>query len=200
MSDDTSINPVADFLLGIRDQVVAGTSIYGPVGSPKQVEKLAELDAKLALGRQLGEIPPAPEPWSVERAARERLAQEHPLGDLSAQPVSEMLTEHIRDKAEAIKKLSDRAQADVAQQVADDLAYRASDVSVRHSVYRREGRMPTGAEIVNQLVEDARPALAFLGLDEKTVRLDRNLLELAAVRGRNMTSYANRKRELGLSS
>jgi hypothetical protein len=200
MSEDTPANPTAEFLLSIRESVASGNSVYGPADSPRAVEKLAELEAKLALGRHLGEIPPGSEPWSIQRAAAERLAQEHPLGDLSAQPVSEMLTEHIKGKAEAIKKLSDREQADVAQQVADDLAYRASDVSVRHSVYRREGRMPTGAEIVNQLVEDARPALAFLGLDEKTVRLDRNLLELAAVRGRNMTSYANRKRELGLSS
>jgi hypothetical protein len=30
------------------------------------------------------------------------------------------------------------------------------------------------------------------------LRLDRNLLELMAVRGRNLTGYANRKSQLGL--
>jgi hypothetical protein len=55
MSDET--NSLGSFLTDLREKVAGGESVYGPVGSPKQVEKLAELDAKIALGRKLGEIP-----------------------------------------------------------------------------------------------------------------------------------------------
>jgi hypothetical protein len=54
------------------------------------------------------------------------------------------------------------------------------------------------------LLKDAEPAvLAFTTPDKleatnNQLRLDRGLLELFAVRGRNMTAYAARKTQLGL--
>ena len=63
MSEDQS-NFNGDFLTKTREIVASGESVYGPVGSPKQVEKLVELDARLAVSRRLGEAPPAPEPWT----------------------------------------------------------------------------------------------------------------------------------------
>ena len=66
--------------------------VCGPVGSPKQVEKMAELEAKMGLARRLGEASPAPEPWTVERAAKERLATEFPKGDPATSPMPEHIT------------------------------------------------------------------------------------------------------------
>jgi hypothetical protein len=110
---------------------------FGPIGSPRQNEKLAEFDANIALGRRLDEIAPAPEPWTEQRAARERLAIEFPGGDPSAQKPSEMLTAHLNGQFEALAKLPAREQAELAQQVANDFANSASAVSIAHSCYRR---------------------------------------------------------------
>jgi hypothetical protein len=95
--------------------------------------------------------------------------------------------------------------AGLAQQTADDFGYRASDASFRHSTYRREtGNYLTGNQIVEALLKEAEPAVAAIAKPgEQTkmmslLRLDRNLLELMAVRGRNLTGYANRKSQLGL--
>jgi hypothetical protein len=132
----------------LRETVASGESVYGAVGSPKQVEKLAELDAKIALGRQLGEIPPAPEPWSVQRAAQERLAQEFPGGDPARQERSEMKSAWLAKQFEALAKLDAREQAALAHQVGDDFADRASPVSMRHSSFR-EGGYPSGSTIVD---------------------------------------------------
>ena len=181
------------------------TTKKSPVGDPRQIAKLQELDAQIALGQQLGEIPPAPEPWSIQRAAKERLAFEHPPGDPAASPMSEMLVEHLKSKFDALAKLSDREQGNMAGAVAEDFGYTASAVSLKHSSYRREtGTTPTGPEIVNALIQDAQPALDAIAEPgkrhemAKLLRLDRQLLELLAVRGRNMSSYSARKRELGL--
>ena len=54
------------------------------------------------------------------------------------------------------------------------------------------------------LLKEAEPAVAAIAKPgEQTkmmnaLRLDRNLLELMAVRGRNLTGYAARKSQLGL--
>ena len=88
MSEDRTNepNPAGDFLVNLHARVAAGESAYGAVGSPAQVAKMAELDAKLGLARQLGEAPPAPEPWSVERAAKERLEPGIPGRRVAADP------------------------------------------------------------------------------------------------------------------
>ena len=51
-----AIFPAADFLVNFREQIANGKSIYGDPASPTAQAKLAELDAKIGLGRQLGEI------------------------------------------------------------------------------------------------------------------------------------------------
>ena len=84
MSDDKNYQ----FLTGIREKVASGTSVYGPADSPAAIEKLAEVDARLAHGRQVEGWPAAPEPWSVQRVAKEKLAAEHPLGDPGARELS----------------------------------------------------------------------------------------------------------------
>jgi hypothetical protein len=67
------------------------------------------------------------------------------------------------------------------------------------------GGLPTGAAIVEALLKDVEPAVNRLAKPGEAnaiaqlLRPDRNLLELMAARGRNMTAYVNRKRELGLS-
>jgi len=61
VSEEHNPNPLGNFLTDLRDRIVAGTSVYGDPASPAAQAKLEELNAKIGLGRQLGEIPPAPE-------------------------------------------------------------------------------------------------------------------------------------------
>jgi len=206
MADDNS-NPHGEFLTGLRDSVAGGESVYGPVGSPSQVAKLAELDAKIALGRQLGEIAPAPEPWSVNRAAQERLAAEFPAGDVSQEIAQEPEAKvaYLTAQFDRIAGLDTREQADIAQRVAGDFANRASVTSMRHSGYQRAmGSYPSGTAIVDALIAEAEPAInaaTWIGDRQKTLqllRLDRQMLELWAARGRNVAAYAARKAQLGL--
>jgi hypothetical protein len=96
-------------------------------------------------------------------------------------------------------------QADLAKRVADGFADAPSRVSLRHSAYRREhGRNPTGYEIVEALLKDAEPAVAaFAGPEKqaetmKWLRLNRDLLEYFAVRGRNMAAYKAAKERYGI--
>jgi hypothetical protein len=116
-----------------------------------------------------------------------------------------VLSTGLQAKIDRLSGLSAREQASLAQQTADDFGYRASDASFRHSTYRREtGNYLTGNQIVEALLEEAEPAVAAIakpGEHTKVMsllRLDRNLWELMAVRGRNLTGYANRKSQLGL--
>src|SRR5262249_60114685 len=81
----------SDYLTGTRDLILTGKSVYGDPNSPAAVEKLAMLDAHIALGRQLGEIAPAPEAWSVQRAAKERLALKWPM-DPSEPPNADLMS------------------------------------------------------------------------------------------------------------
>ena len=116
------------------------------------------MNAKIGLGRQLGEIPPAPEPWSIERAAIERLAREYPLGDPATFQRSEMLSAGLAAKFDRLGQLSTREQANLAHQVVDDFAYRSSDVSMNYS-FHKAGQAPTGPGIVEALLKDAEPAV-----------------------------------------
>jgi hypothetical protein len=82
---------------------------------------------------------------------------------------------------------------------------RTSAASFRHSVYRREsGNYSTGNRVLEALLKEAEPAVAATakpGEGQKIMsllRLDRDLLELMVVRGRNQTAYAARKAQLGL--
>jgi hypothetical protein len=73
-------------------------------------------------------------------------------------------------------------------------------VSIGHSRYQNGG-YPTGSRIVEDLLKDAEPAIAGMRDPAKTrnlLRLDRQLLELFASRGRNISRYTARKAEFGL--
>jgi hypothetical protein len=66
------------------------------------------------------------------------------------------------------------------------------------------GSYPIGYQIVEALLKDAEPAVAaFAGPEKqaetmKWLRLDRDLLEYFAVRGRNMTAYKAAKERYGI--
>jgi hypothetical protein len=203
MSEDLS-NFDVEFLTSTYEIVKSGESVYGPVGSPKQVEKMAELEAKMGLARHLGEVPPAPEPWTVERAAKERLAQDFPGGDPAASPMPEHLTNWISNQFDAIGKLSVGDQAKLAREVALDVGENTSDATMNYSFYRHGQPVPTGPGIVDQLVKEAEPAINHLvepgkrAEAMKLIRCDRRLLEMYALHGRAMTAYASRKAAFGL--
>jgi hypothetical protein len=116
-----------------------------------------------------------------------------------------VLSTGLQAKFDRLSELSTCEQAGLAQQTADDFGYRASDASLRHSTYRPEtSNYLTGNQIVEALLKEAEPAVAAIGKPgEQTkimglLRLDRNLLELMAVRGLNIAAYSNRKAALGL--
>jgi hypothetical protein len=201
VSDDTpnnNISPLGDFLTDLRERILAGTSVYGDPQSPRAVERLAELDAKLVLARQLGEAPAAPEPWSIERAAKERMAHEWPNGDPAAKPVSETMSTWAKNKLEGLSRLSSREQGNLAGRVAEDFAYNTSAISMNYS-YAKGGQAPTGHSIVEQLLKDAAPALTGMSAaDQQLLRCDRQMLEFYANRGKAITAYAQRKSQLGI--
>jgi hypothetical protein len=190
-------------LTDLRDRILAGTSVYGDPQSTRAVEKLAEVDAKLGLARRLGEAPLEPKPWSIERAAEERLAREFPHGDTSKFQQSEELAAHLAAKFETLGKLPVREQADLAAETAADFAYHASDVSMGYS-FARGGVVPTGSQIVEALLRDAEAAVnasvepGKRAETMKLLRCSRQLLELFAVKGRNREAYARRREQLGL--
>jgi hypothetical protein len=65
----------------------------------------------------------------------------------------------------------------------------------------QDGGYPTGSRIVEELPKDAEPAIAGTPDPAKIknlLRLNHELLELYASRGRAITIYANRKAALGL--
>ena len=65
----------------------------------------------------------------------------------------------------------------------------------------RGGGYPIGSRIVEARLKDAEPAIASTQNAAKIrnfLRLDRQLLELYASRGRTMTAYNERKAALGL--
>jgi hypothetical protein len=73
------------------------------------------------------------------------------------------------------------------------------------AAYRSEtGNYSTGNQVEEALLNEAEPAVAAIAKPSEhtkmmsLLRLDRELLELMAVRGRNITAYGNRKAELGL--
>lgn len=194
------------FLIATRNIVADGRSVYGPIGSPKQVEKMAELDARIAHGRHMGEVPPAAEPWGMERVAKERLAHEFKFGDPSATPIHEAHGAMFRGKLEALAGMPEARLAIEQDALAKDVKDFGNTATLRHSAYRpSDQRYLGGHEIVNALVEDAEPAIRqFAQTDAeatalvKLCRTDRSTLEYFATRGRSMTSYSARAKELGL--
>jgi hypothetical protein len=206
MSDDTPISPNARFLLHTRDLIINGKSAYGDPNSPAAQAQLAEVDAKLGLMRQLGEAPPPPEPWTVQRAARERVQQEFPGGDPAAMVIPDIVDASYRAKFAALATLSGRALANRFDEVDKDIAGRASAVTLRHGAYDpATGTYPGGGTQAAALLRDAEPAVAQFAKNPaerdqimRTLRADRRLLEAFATRGQAMTRYADRRKELGV--
>jgi hypothetical protein len=87
-----------------------------------------------------------------------------------------------------------------ALRYAADEPFRTSAVSFGPSRYQNGG-YSTGSRIVEDLLKEAAPAIAGtpdLSKIRNLLRLDRRLLELYAVRGRAISTYAGRKAALGL--
>jgi len=75
-----------------------------------------------------------------------------------------------------------------------------SPFSVGYSRYQNGG-YPSGSAIVDALLRDPEPVVASMrdpANIKNLLRLDRQLLELYASRGRNISRYTARKAELGL--
>lgn len=203
MSDDT--NPEAEFLIRTRDLIAEGKSAYGPVGSPKQIEKLAEYNAKLDFGRRTGEVPPAPEPMNADRIAKERLASEWRNGEPSL-TVSEHHADFFNKQLDALAELPPQVLAIREREVVDDLEQRPSPVCAPHCGYRAElNRRATGFEVREGLLKDAEAVIAANHPDPadrarvtKLIRGNRQLLEHYAHRGQARAAYAAQKKKYGL--
>jgi hypothetical protein len=77
---------------------------------------------------------------------------------------------------------------------------------MQHSMFRRDrGDYPPGSQIVEALLKEGEVVVStFVEPGERTktlklLRLDRHLLELYAVRGRNIAGYTAAKARYGLS-
>ena len=104
-------------------------------------------------------------------------------------------TGHPVRKSRGLNSTTTRASRHAA-----DEPFRTSAVSFGPSHYQNGG-YPTGSCLVEDLLEDAEPAIAGTPDPAKTKNLlclDRQLLELYAVRARAITIYAKRKAALGL--
>ncbi|MGH7047558.1 MAG: hypothetical protein ACREE2_14345 [Stellaceae bacterium] len=205
MSDDAS-HPHANFLVNLRDSVARGNEAF-PLGSPEQIAKLADLDARITLGRRLGEIAPAEEPAdAVERLARERLRLEWPLGVPSVE-LSDHLAEVINLKFNVLHELSDEQRARLAREVEADIENRASRDTLDIGRYDPAlERRPSGHEQVAKLMELAEPVIQASIVPEHRARFrqllvcDRRRLEGLAAMGRAAARYSDRKAQLGIAS
>jgi hypothetical protein len=208
MSEENKTNPEEEFLTSYEERLVAGTSAYGDLSKSLAGQaKLEEVRARLAFGRQQGDYKPAPEPWSPERVAKEKLAQEFPFGP----PTTEFpahLAEHFKSRIEILTQQEPRQLARLTDAVASEIADRPSRVSVMHGRFdRATGTRPGGHEIVRGLLEDAAPVIAAqtttLADRDKLVqalRADRQLLEHFAARGQEVAQFAASKKAKGIKS
>ena len=200
--DSPELNPTAAFLIRTREIVASGGSVYGDANSPAAKAKLEELDAKINLGQQLGEIPAEPS-WD-QRVRDERLKQDFPFG--APHDIPEHVVEKFSETFETLHALPAGAQSRLADAVAADFEGQASRVSVVHSrPDPATGTKPTGSAIVERLIRDAEPAVRANADDPSEVpellrllKLDRKALEYFAARGRNLTAYAARRKALGM--
>jgi hypothetical protein len=111
----------SDYLIGTRDIILQGGSIWGDPDKPLAKNKLAEIEGRLAFMRTIGEAPPEPAPkWSHENLACERLAIEFPGGDPST-TLDPALANYYGQQVDALAKLDPERQADMAAKVAADV-------------------------------------------------------------------------------
>jgi hypothetical protein len=196
-------NP-AEFLTGLRDQVLAGTTVYGAPDSPTAKAKLADLDAQLIVLERAGDFVP-PKPTNlVDQYAQQRLNSEF-SGDPGT-PFNELIQANINSRVAALTTAGERDIAEARDAVAKSLGERASEVSFRHSAYDvTKGRLPSGDEIHKALMAEAETAVRAFVSDPAEARrqlqaigADRQLLELFASKGRAMAAYTERKKALGV--
>lgn len=193
-------------LMNLREQVASGTSLWGPVGSSKQVAKMAEIDAHLEFGRRIDEMPPAPPPMTADLVAQQELARRFPLGDPGDHVIPPSLVEHYHRQFDALGELDDARFGRVCAAVAQEIKDHTSQVSFRYSAYdTATGTYPSGNQIVEALLADATPAIEIFTKDNpsererllKLVRGDRRLLETFAAQGQAMGSYSATKKKFG---
>jgi hypothetical protein len=195
-------NP-AEFLTGLRDQVLAGTTVYGAPESPAAVAQLAQLDAQLTVLERAGDYVP-PKPTSlVDQYAQQRLNDEFPGGD-PATPFNELVQQNIDGRCATLAAGGDQGMSEARRAVIKDLGDRASQVSIAHSMFR-DGKLPSGLEIHKALMAEAEIAVRAFVSDPRDVKrqldaigADRQLLELYASKGRTMAAYQALRKQLGI--
>src|SRR5262249_27533797 len=155
MYDDQN-DRAAEFLTDMRDLILRGESVYGPPDGPVAREKLAELDARIGLARELGEIAPAP-PSIEQQVRQERLDHAFPAGD-PREALPKGLATFLTGRLDDLAALGARELRERQAAVAQDVGWQATPATIRHSMYRAaEGNCPNGPEIVAALVADAEP-------------------------------------------
>ena len=202
--DDQPLSPDAEFLQRHRESVAEGNNVY-PLGSPRQIEKLAELDAQIEFRRRIGEMPPAPEPMSADLIAKQRLASEWPGGEPSA-ALPDYAVEQTRQRLETLTGLDDRRLAAMTDELAKDLADNQSSGSFTYSGYRpATADYPSGHEVLAAMVADAKAVIDATYADPaertramKLVQTNRSALEAFAARGRAVAAYAADRKKYGI--
>lgn len=201
MSDDNPVNHLNQSLLTQQEALASGQ--LGDPASREIKDRLAQVEAHIALRRRTGEMEPEPS-YDTAWAAEQRLKTDFPFGD-PAKPMHEMTAKHINGQFEALSNLGVQRQARLAQDTAEDIVAHPSLIANRPYDPERGGQ-PSGAEVVQQLVASARPAIYYHSKGDtqaaaellKLLPLDRQLLERFAHQGRLMTRYAEQRKALGL--
>ena len=149
-----------------------------PVEPPKVLDPMAQARQNV-LARDFPELKPSPDIVTTAHSAR--------FDELDAMPADRQ----------------SRLAAEVAKEFHD--YPRAEDGYSRYDP--ATGTYATGAEVVDRLVEDARPSVYAEAEDAETaaeimklIRLDAKILRYHAARGRHMTRIADGRRKLGAKS
>lgn len=202
MADNEDPNPNYTFLTKSLEMLESGNSVHGDPSSPAAKAQIEEFKTKLALGRELGEFPAAPPPVEV-RVRAEKLASLHPGGDPAVQLIPEGFADIVDSQLDQLSELSGLALARQADEVAQDLVDRPTPdifAFVQHDPSL--GRRPTAREVIERMIDAARPAVDLWVEPEhraeamKLLPGNRHLLSMLANQGRQMTAYAADKARL----
>jgi hypothetical protein len=199
---ESSMNETSDPLY-LKRLIESGQSVYGdPATSQAAREALERENARLRLSASLGEIelPAAPDYDREAKEARLHAETGGPVADWEPS-----VAEFLKTRIEALSALDAPALLRAIEATAADIGNRASATSYQYSRYDAQSQsFPSASAVLDALSADARPALrelvepARLKEAERLIRGDRALLELLSAKGRRITQYDNRRRELGL--